>query len=276
MFNDAFIKLVDQFSPILDRVIAYIPQLAGGLLVSAIMVVCVRLIRRWAQQVALRVDGPPEVEQLIINSIYFFSIAVGITITLSVLGVNVMGMVAGLGLSGLAVGFALKDIIENLLAGALILVQRPFALGEAISLEGVTGTVTHIQIRSTTLCTFDNTEVVIPNRTVYGAIIKNYSTYPVRRRQVSLGVGYGENLGEAIQILMDKLQSVEGVADDPAPFITLDDFGDSAVTGMLYYYIDTKQSDYVGTHTAVIQALQEVVKERDLDLPYPTKVVINR
>jgi small-conductance mechanosensitive channel len=250
--------------------------LVGGLLVGMIMLVCVRLIRRWAQQIALRTDGTPEVEQLIVNSIYFFSISIGLTITLSVFGVNVMGMIAGLGLSGLAVGFALKDIIENLLAGALILIQRPFDLGEVIELEGITGAVTHIQIRSTTLRTFDNVEVVIPNRTVYGAVIRNYNTYPVRRRQVSLGFGYGENLGEAIQILMDKLQSIEGVSDDPAPFITLNDFGDSAVIGTLYYYIDTEQFSYADTHTMVVQALQEVVKDREIDLPYPTQIVISQ
>jgi small-conductance mechanosensitive channel len=276
MFSDALINLVEQLNTILDKVIAYTPRLVGGLLVGMIMLVCVRLIRRWAQQIALRTDGTPEVEQLIVNSIYFFSISIGLTITLSVFGVNVMGMIAGLGLSGLAVGFALKDIIENLLAGALILIQRPFDLGEVIELEGITGAVTHIQIRSTTLRTFDNVEVVIPNRTVYGAVIRNYNTYPVRRRQVSLGFGYGENLGEAIQILMNKLQSIEGVSEDPAPFITLNDFGDSAVIGTLYYYINTERFSYADTHTTVVQALQEVVKEREIDLPYPTQIVISQ
>ncbi|MBN1313657.1 MAG: mechanosensitive ion channel family protein [Anaerolineae bacterium] len=276
MFNDAFVKLLEQLNQVLDQIIAYIPQLTAGVLVGVLMLVCVRLVRRWAQGIALRTDGPPEVEQLIINSIYFFSIAVGTTITLSVLGVNVMGLIAGLGLSGLAVGFALKDIIENLLAGALILIQRPFDLGEVIEIEDIRGTVTSIKIRSTTLCTFDNIEVIIPNRTVYTAIIRNYNTYPVRRRQVSLGFGYGENLGEAIQILINKLQSIDGVSEDPVPFITLNDFGDSAVSGMLYYYIDTKQFDYIGTHTVVVQALQEVVKEREIDLPYPTSIVINQ
>lgn len=276
MFNDILVKLIDQLSAVIDQIIAYTPRLAGGLLVGAILLVCVRLIHHRAERIAQHTSGTPEVEQLIVNSIYFFSIAVALTIMLSVLGVNVTGLVAGLGLSGLAIGFALKDIIENLLAGVLILIQRPFDLGEVIELEGITGRVTYIQIRSTTLRTFDNVEVVIPNSTVYGAVIKNYSTYPVRRRQVSLGFGYGVNLSEAMQILMDKLRSVEGVADNPAPIITLNDFGDSAVAGTLYYHIDTKQFDYAGTHTTVVQALQEVVKEGEIDLPYPTQVVISR
>ncbi|MBN1428707.1 MAG: mechanosensitive ion channel family protein [Anaerolineae bacterium] len=276
MFNDALIQLIDQFGDVINQIIAYTPRLVAGLLVGAIMLICVRLINRWAQQIALRTEGPPEVEQLIVNSIYFLGITVGLIITLSVLGINVMGLIAGLGLSGLVIGFALKDIIENLLAGVLILIQRPFALGEVIEIDDITGTVTHIQIRSTTLRTADNIEVVIPNSTVYTAIIKNYSAYAVRRRQISLGFGYDENLDEAIRILIDRLQKIDGVVDMPAPSITLNDFGDNAVAGMLYYYIDTRRFDYIGTHTAVVQALQEVVKEHEIDLPYPTKIVINR
>ena len=225
MFNDFFAQLLDQLQTVRDRVIAYIPQLIAGLLVGAIAVVCVRLIRRWAERIALRTEAPPEVERLIINSVCFSSIVVGLTITLSVLGVNVMGMIAGLGLSGLVVGFALKDIFENLLAGALILIQRPFIPGHIIEIGDIMGTVTNVEIRATTLRTYDNVEVVIPNRTVYSSVIQNLSTYPTRRRQVSLGFGYGENLGEAIQILMDRLQNTNGVAVDPAPFVTLDDFG---------------------------------------------------
>ena len=138
MLNGPLAKLVDQLLILRDQFIAYIPQLIAGVLVGIIMLGCVRLVRRWATKIALRTEAPPEVEQLIINSIYFFSICVGLTITLAVLGVNVMGLIAGLGLSGLAVGFALKDIIENLLAGALILLQRPFTLGETIELEDIT------------------------------------------------------------------------------------------------------------------------------------------
>ncbi|MBN1427142.1 MAG: mechanosensitive ion channel family protein [Anaerolineae bacterium] len=276
MLNDIFIKLAEQFQTIREQFIAYVPQLIAGLLVGVLLLVCVRLVRRWAQGLARRVEGPLELERLIVNSIYIFSLLIGITITLSIFGVNVMGMIAGLGLSGLAIGFALKDIIENVLAGALILVQRPFAIGEAIELEAIVGIVTDIQIRSTTLRTFDNVEIVIPNRTVYTATIKNYSTYPVRRRQVSLRLGYGEDLGEATQALMDRLKSIDGVADDPAPFITLDDFGDSAVSGTVFYYIDTKKFDFGGTHTQVLKALQEVTKERHIAHPYPTRVVINR
>jgi small conductance mechanosensitive channel len=274
--HDALANLLTQAQTVLDQIIAYAPRLVAGLLVGLAMFIFARQTRRWGRRIADRAEAPEEVEQLIINLIYVLALMVALTLTLSVLGVNVYGLVAGLGVSGLVVGFALKDIIENLLAGTLILLQRPFAPGQTIEVADVTGTVTGVKLHATTLITFDRTEVVIPNRIVYTSVVKNYSVYPVRRRQVSVGIGYGEDLSQAVRILLETVQSIEGVVEDPAPFVSLDDFGDSAVAGTLYYFIDTANYGYVDTHTAAVTALQEAVNRHNIDLPYPTSVVINR
>ena len=258
----------------LSQIIAFAPRLLAGLIVGVIMWLIARWVREGGRRWSQRSDAPEEVETLITTALYIAALLLGATITLATLGVRVYALVTGLGVSGLIVGFALKDIIENLLAGALLLIQRPFGIGDLITVNDVTGLVTHIQIRSTTIKTFDNLQVIVPNQTVYTSVLTNYQTYPVRRRHVSLGIGYKEDLAHAIQALLDAARGVAGVAADPVPFISMDDFGDSAITGGLYYYIDTSKDDFGSTHNDVLAALQKASREMDIDLPYPTMTII--
>lgn len=270
--NDA----VEQFQSMLAAAIAYAPRLLAGLLVGLLALIAARLIRRWARRVTERIQAPEAAEQLLINAAYVIALLIGATLTLSVLGVNVYGLVAGMGISGLVVGFALKDIIENWLAGVLLLIMRPFALGDTVEIAGVTGSVVEVRVQITTIRTFDNEKVIIPNREVYGKIIKDFNAYGVRRRQVGLGLAYETDLLRAIRLLLETVRSVEGVSEDLESFVTLDDFGDSAIKATLYYYIDIRQYSYADTHTAVVAALQEAVDREGIELPFPTQVVINR
>ncbi len=276
MLIEALSSALETLQSMLAGIIAFAPRLLLGLTVGVVSYFVARRLRRWSQHIAERTQAPEQVEQLIIKAVYLIALLLGATLTLSVLGVNVYGMVAGLGISGLVVGFALKDIIENLLAGVLLLLQQPFELGDVIEVAGVRGTVTHIELRATTLDTLDRLRVVIPNRAVYTSVITNYSTHPVRRREVNVGVGYGEDLPRAIQIMLETVRGVEGVTPEPESFVTLNDFGDSAVLGTLYYYIDTDAYSYADTHTAVVTALQQAADRHKIDLPYPTSVVITR
>jgi small conductance mechanosensitive channel len=268
--HDALITL----EGMLSQIIAFTPRLLAGLVIGVIMWLAARWARAWARRLARRSKMPQEVETLTVMAVHITALLLGATVTLAVLGVRVYALVTGLGVGGLIVGFALQNVIQNLLAGALLLIQRPFGIGDLITVNNVTGWVTEIQIRSTTIKTFDNLQVIVPNQTVYTSVLTNYQTYAVRRRSVSLGIGYREDLAHAMQVLLDAARGVAGVAADPAPSIAMDDFGDSAITGGLYYYIDTSKDDFSTTHNDVLAALQKASHAMDIDLPYPTMTII--
>ncbi len=276
MLAQALADAAGQFQSMLASVIAYAPTLLAGVVVGIASYFAARAMRRWGERAARRANAPISVERLIVNTTYAVALALAVVVTLAVLGVNVAGMIAGLGVGGLVIGFALKDIIENLLAGALLLIQRPFNLGDTIEVKGILGKVTRIELRSTTVNSVDGMYVIIPNRDVYTSVITNYTASVVRRRGVSLGIGYDEKLPAALDALMAAARGVEGVATGPEPFFAMDDFGDSAITGTLFYYINTENHDFNATHARVLAALQDVATTKQIDLPYPTSVVINR
>lgn len=276
IFAAAFQEALVRFQEMLASAIAYLPRLVVGIVVAIAAWFLARWMRRWAARIARRARAPQAVENLVANATYVAALLLGVTITLAALGVQVFALVTGLGVGGLVIGFALKDIIENLIAGVLLLLQRPFDPGDLVQVGGATGHVTGVHLRATTLKTLDNEEVVIPNAGVYTGQITNYSTYLRRRRRVTLGIDFTEDLARVSQIVLDAARAVEGVAADPAPSIALDDFGDSAISGTLYYYIDTSAHDYVGTHNAVVRAVQEAVNRTGVQLPIPTSVVITR
>jgi small conductance mechanosensitive channel len=276
ILTQALADATGQFQSMLAGVIAYAPTLIAGVVVGAVSFLIARAMRRWGERAVRQAHTHVSVERLIVNAIYAVALALAAVVTLAVLGVNVAGMIAGLGIGGLVIGFALKDIIENLLAGALLLIQQPFNLGDTIQVKDIIGTVTHIELRSTTMNSVEGTRVIIPNRDVYTSVITNYTESVIRRRGVSLGVGYDEKLPAALDALMEAARSVEGVVSDPEPFFAMDDFGDSAITGTLFYYINTENDDFNATHAGVLAALQDVANTKQIDLPYPTSVVINR
>jgi small conductance mechanosensitive channel len=276
LLTKALADATGQFQSMLAGVIAYAPTLIAGIIVGVASFIVARTARHWGERAVRRAHTHVSVERLIVNTIYAVALALAAVVTLAVLGVNVAGMIAGLGVGGLVIGFALKDIIENLLAGALLLIQQPFSLGDTIQVEDITGTVTHIELRATTMNAIDGTNVIIPNRDVYTSVITNYTASIIRRRGVSLGIGYDEKLPAALDALMGAARGVEGVATDPEPFFAMDDFGDSAITGTLFYYINTENDDFNKTHARVLAALQDVANTKQIDLPYPTSIVINR
>jgi small conductance mechanosensitive channel len=275
LLQEAFANANEQFQEMLGDVIAYSPRLLIGIIVGIVAYLIARQIRRTAIGFTERVNAPQAAEQLIVNVVFISALLAATVTTLAAFGVNVASLVAGLGLGGLIVGFALKDTIENLAAGTLLLIKRPFEIGHLIEVSDELGHVMEVSIRATKLKTLDNLEVIIPNRMVYSNVVTNYSAYAVRRREVTLGFGYGVDLLPAVQTIIKRLEGVEGVVDVPAPTFAMNDLGASTVDGTLYYHINTAQDDFAEVHNRVIAAVRDVADEQGIDLPYQTITVLN-
>ena len=272
MENTFVDSLVNQLMRIKDDLIAYLPQLVIGIVVGIVLFIVVRRIRGWVRNIMTRLQTPQGVQLLLVNVIYFTAMFISVTITLGVLGVDVSGLIAGLGVSGLVLGFALQGIIGNMVSGVLLLINRPFHVGDLVEINGHKGFVKDVELRATTLRTQDNEEIIIPNATVYDSVIKNNVTHHIIRRHVSIGLGYGEDLRTAIDHLLARVAAVEGVESDPAPVVMMQDFGDSAMLGMLFYHVNSRTQHPV--HSEVVIALHEVVKEQGIDIPYPHRTII--
>ncbi len=182
-------------------------------------------------------------------------------------------LIAGLGLSSVAIGFAFKDILENFVAGILILWNKPFVVGDVIESNGHLGTVTMINVRSTYIKTFDGKQVIIPNGDVFDNDVKVYSAYENRRISVPVGVGYGESIEEAQSTILNAVTSVEGVLEDPVPTVYLTGLGSSSIDFDVMFWINQKESSYLEVQHNAIKAIKNALDERGIDIPYPYQVV---
>lgn len=273
--REGVVQAIDKLQALLAAVIAYLPQLVLALILLLVALYTLQRVRVAMQKVVARRNMPASVATLIHNTTHVVGLALAFTITLYALGVNVFGLVAGLGIGGLIIGFALKDIIENMLAGALILIQRPFSLGDLIEASEFKGNVTEVSLRSTALQTPDNIQILIPNTLIFKECVKNFSVYPLRRRTISLDVGYRGGLSETLEGVLATVRGVEGVAEEPAPRIELLDLSEGAIRGSLHYFIDTRQHDLLVVHNEVLIALEDVIKAQDYDLQaYPTYIIV--
>lgn len=269
--------LTEKFDQILTGLVGFLPRLLVALALLVLFLILTRWLRRFIKRALKRAEAPPQAERLFLNIITVLGIAVGLIVVLGTLGVNVAGLAASIGLTGIVIGFALKDVLENLMAGTLLLIERPFNIGDAIQVGDFSGTVTDVVVRATTIRTFDGVEVVIPNKTIYTSAITNYSTYPVRRRELLLQVGYGEDLTRVTEAVLAGAKVAPGVAKDPAPSVWLSAFGGGAIDLTVHFWVDTTTRELLETHSDVLAAIQAAVNREGLDVaPASTHTVFLR
>lgn len=183
-------------------------------------------------------------------------------------------IISSLGIGSVAIGFAFKDILQNVLAGILLLVNRPYRRGDQIVVKDYEGTVEHIQSRATLIKTYDGRRVVIPNADVYTSPVIVNTAFPTRRSQYDVGIGYGDDPAAACRIFVEALNNVEGVEREPAPEALPWALADSYVTIRVRWWTDSKRTNVVHTQAKVILALYEAAKANGIDLPFPTTVML--
>lgn len=179
-----------------------------------------------------------------------------------------------LGIGSVAVGFAFKDILQNLFAGLLLLVNRPFRRGDQIIVKDYEGTVEHIESRATLIKTYDGCRVIIPNADIYTSPVTVNTAFPVRRDQLDIGIGYGDGPARAADVILAALRKVEGVLEDPAPDVLPWDLGDSDVKVRARWWTKSLRSEVVRVRSKVVQAVFEACQKEGIDLPFPTQVVL--
>jgi small conductance mechanosensitive channel len=181
---------------------------------------------------------------------------------------------ATLGIGSVAIGFAFKDILQNMLAGLLLLIRRPYRRGDQIVVKEFEGTVERIESRATLIKTYDGRRVIIPNSDIYTSPVIVNTAYPSRRDEYVVGVGYGDEAADAARIFVEVMKSVEGVLADPAPEALPWQLGDSTVDLKLRWWAESRRTEQVHVRARVILAVFEAAREHGIDLPFPTTVML--
>jgi len=187
------------------------------------------------------------------------------------LGVNVTSFMAILGAAGLAVGLALKDSLGNFAAGVMIIIFRPFQIGDYITAGGTEGTVDEIGLFATLMHTGDNQRIIVPNSSIIGDNIINATTLPTRRIDLVIGISYDDNIGQAKDILKSILDADERVLDDPAPVIRVGELGDSSVNLQVRPWVRTE--DYWPARTELLEVIKVKLDDAGISIPFPQRDV---
>ena len=179
-----------------------------------------------------------------------------LVIVLQRVGVNVAPLIAGLGVTGFILGFAFQDSLGNLASGMMIAINHPFAIGDYVSIGGIDGTVKELNMMATTLATADNKKVVVPNKSVWGSAITNFSALPTRRVDLTIGIDYGEDIAKARSLIQEAVTACPMVLPEPAPTIEIVKFDESSVNFCIRPW--AKNEDY----WKVFFTCNELIKQR--------------
>lgn len=189
----------------------------------------------------------------------------------SMVGIATTSFIAILGAAGLAVGLALQGSLANFAGGVLILLFKPFKVGDVIETQGFTAKVEDIQIFNTILKTPDNKTVILPNGPISNGSIVNYSIEPQRRVDFSFGIGYDDDIAKAKKVLNQLLAEDDRVLKDPAPFVALGELADSSVNFTVRAWVNA--ADYWGLHFDLQEKVKLAFDANNLSIPYPQQDV---
>ncbi len=183
-------------------------------------------------------------------------------------------LLAGLGIGSVAIGFAFKDILQNWLAGLLILFQRPFRVGDQIVVNGYEGTVEWIETRATIIAQYDGRRALIPNAEVYSNAVTVNTARPTRRSHYDVGIGYGDDIGAARAAILAAIGTVDGVEADPAPEVLVWELAASTVDLRVRWWTNSMRTDVVHVQAAVLEGVKHALDEAGIDMPFDTRVLL--
>ena len=247
--------------------VASIPALIGVLIVVLVTWLIAKGVRysafRWAQQT----EGDHSTEVLIGRLGYGGVWVAGMVVALGVWGIDFATMLGALGLTSVAIGFSLKDVLSNYISGVILLSARPFRIGDQVVIEGYEGTITQVQLRSTTLKTYDGRMIYIPNQEVFQASITNNTASKYLRSSVIVGIDYEANIAEARQVIVEAIASLKEVQPNPLPEVLVRELAASTVNLEVRFWVDSHRAGFLETTSVVAQRVKEALQAQDIEMP---------
>jgi small conductance mechanosensitive channel len=270
------------FKTILSRFFDWTTSADGGLSVLIriaiaigllfLLIITARFVRALAARAVRRISHLSQLMQdFLLKVTFWLTFAIGIMIVLSVLGVNITPLFAVLGGASFILAFAMQETLGNLAAGLMIMINKPFDVGDLIDTNGVIGEVEAVSIVSTTVRTLDNQVVILPNSQVWGSIITNVTVSPVRRVDMVFGIGYGDDIDTATQVLERLVRDHPLVLDEPEPRIAVHELADSSVNFVCRPW--TKTENYWDVYWDITRQAKEGFDQAGVSIPFPQRDV---
>lgn len=242
------------------------------LTIMLVVWILARSVRHVVQRAAAKSNTFSELlEQFAIKTSFRLIMFIGLLIALATLGVNVGAMFAVIGGASFIVGFALQDTLGNFAAGIMLLIYRPFDVGDAVEVGGVSGKIDNVSLVSTTIRTFDNKVVLVPNRNVWGQVITNASASETRRVDMIFGISYDDDVEKTREILVRIVAENDKVLAEPEPTIQMNELADSSVNFICRPW--TKSGDYWDVYWNITGRVKEEFDKAGISFPFPQQEV---
>ena len=247
-------------------------KVLAALLIYIIGAWIIRVVRRMVRNSFRRRDTEATLASFVDSLVSISMWVILIVITVSTLGINTTSLAALLAAGGMAIGMALSGTVQNFAGGLMLLIFKPFKVGDFIEAQGFTGTVTEVNIVSTKLLTTDNRQVILPNGALSNGNINNITTMPLRRVDLTVNVAYGSNAAKVKECILTLIQanpvfldsSVEGCAD---PFVALLNMGDSSITFVVRAWV--KSSNYWPAYFWLTENVYAQLPKNGISFPFP-------
>ncbi len=247
--------------------ITVIPRLLASVVVLLAFWGLASLVRWLMYRLFHRVGSDPTIENLTKQIAYYLVWAIGLIVATSALGFDPQALATGLGLTGVALGFALKDILSNFVSGILILMMRPFEIGDQIVVGQTEGSVERIHLRATQIRTYDGRAVLVPNGEVFTSRVTNNTESPVRRGAVLVNLGYDSDLDSAIDTVRQATIGTQGVLGYPEVVVEVRELEKTNIVLESRFWTDSRRTDYVSTASRVRAAVVEAFRSERSNLP---------
>ncbi len=259
------------FGKFMDKIIGFLPSLIGAIIVLFVGVWICRLIRKFVRRLMVARSVDITIQNFVNELLRWVLYIILFLTVIQKVGVPVSSFLGALAAAGVAIGLALQGSLSNFAGGIMLLILKPFRIGDSIEVKGHLGTVERIGMFYTTIIKFGNERVIIPNGPLFSDNIINYSQNPTRRDNIIVGIGYGSDLKKAKEILYSLTQSCPTALQDPAPVVYVNELADSSVNFTVRVW--SKTEHYWDTHFYLIEQIKLTFDKEGIEIPFPQRDV---
>ncbi|UWR63948.1 mechanosensitive ion channel family protein [Phaeobacter inhibens] len=252
-------------------------QAMGSVLAAIVILLAGFIVASWVKRRIVQIgDSHASLDVTLFhflgNLARYVLLAFAVLFVLNTFGVQTTSIIAAIGAAGLAIGLAMQGALSNVAAGIMLILFRPFKLGDFIEVDGEMGTVKEITLNNTVIASLSNLKVIIPNSEVWGNTITNYSEFDTRRAEWNFGVGYGANLATAEQVIRDTIMSDSRSHAEPEPFIQVNNLNSSSVDFLVRVWVDA--AEYFQYQADMKRRVKEALDAAGIDIPFPTRTLV--
>ena len=250
-------------------VVLWGPPLLKSLLLLLVGLWLARRLTGMVPKALTRFGLDPMLGDFLRNIAYMAMVVLVVVATLGTLGVQTAPLLAVIGTAGLAIGLALKDSLSNIASGVMLVTLRPFHVGDVVTAAGQTGTVREVRIFQSVLEGPDKQLFTIPNNLITSAVIVNLTTQGIRRVELVIGIGYGDDIAQARDVALAQIHADPRVLAEPAPDVLVYELGDNSVNLGIRCFV--KSSDWFGTKTGLLERIKLAFDDAGINIPYPQR-----